>query len=141
MFETAPVSPSASAPAPPNSPASETSITTPVAATPEPVADQTAPADMEPVPKLRERLAWYSGAIVLTCILVFFGLRLDRVDPRAPFYYDLDSLLILPMVKATAERGPRALEERTNGVGVSGPTHRDALNYTTSRSSICCTSS
>jgi hypothetical protein len=68
--------------------------------------DATAPADLVPQPSARERLAWYTGAIILTCILFFFGLRLDRVTLRAPFYYDLDALLILPMVKATAERGP-----------------------------------
>ena len=61
---------------------------------------------MIPPASLRERLAWYAGALVLTCLLVFLGLRLDRVNLRAPFYYDLDALLILPMVKATAERGP-----------------------------------
>jgi len=64
-----------------------------------------APADLEPAPQLRERLGWYSAAVVLTCLLIVFGLRLDQADLKAPFYYDLDSLLILPLVKATQERG------------------------------------
>ena len=59
---------------------------------------------MVPPPSLRERLAWYVGHSRLTCVLVFFGLRLDQATLRQPFYYDLDALLILPMVKATAER-------------------------------------
>jgi hypothetical protein len=57
------------------------------------------------LPSLRERLAWYLGTIVLTSVLICTGLRLDQADLRAPFYYDLDSLLILPMVKSTLERG------------------------------------
>lgn len=64
-----------------------------------------APADSAPAPSRWRRLAWYSGAMVLTCLLVAGGLRLDQADLYAPFYYDLDSLLILPMVKATLERG------------------------------------
>jgi hypothetical protein len=64
-----------------------------------------APADMVPTPRLRERLAWYVGTALVSCFLVSAGLRLDRADLRAPFYYDADSLLILPMVKATVERG------------------------------------
>lgn len=64
-------------------------------------------AALAPVPRRWERLAWYCGAVLLTCLLIFFGLRLDRAgaDLTAPFYYDLDALLILPLVKATQERG------------------------------------
>jgi hypothetical protein len=68
--------------------------------------EECAPAELIPAPSRARRLAWYVGALTLTCVLVFLGLRLDRVTLRAPFYYDLDALLILPMVKATAERGP-----------------------------------
>ena len=96
MFETAPAPP-------PPSPSVLTSDTSPAA--PEPLAGARAPAEMIPPSSLRERLAWYLGALALTCILIFLGLRLDRVNLRAPFYYDLDALLILPMVKATTERG------------------------------------
>ena len=76
----------------------------------EPLADQIAPADMTPRPRWWERLSWYAGSMLLTCVLVFFGLRLDRVDPRAPFYYDLDSLLMMPMVRPppNADRGTLA---------------------------------
>jgi hypothetical protein len=95
MFETAPAPPLPS-------PSVLTPDTSPAPETP---ASARAPADMLPPPSLRERLAWYLGALALTCILIFLGLRLDRVNLRAPFYYDLDALLILPMVKATTERG------------------------------------
>ncbi len=67
---------------------------------------QIAPADQVAIPRWWERLAWYVGSVLLSCILIFCGLRLDDADLRAPFYYDLDSLLILPMVKSTVERGP-----------------------------------
>jgi len=63
------------------------------------------PADLAPRPRWWERLAWYLGAMLLSCIVISAGLRLDQADLRAPFYYDLDSLLILPMVKATVESG------------------------------------
>jgi MFS family permease len=64
---------------------------------PEPAAD--------PPPRWRERVAWYAGTALLSCALVAGGLRLDRADLAAPFYYDLDALLMLPFVKATVERG------------------------------------
>src|SRR5262249_15222916 len=55
-------------------------------------------------------------------VLLFAGLRLDKVDFTAPFYYDLDALLILPMVKATAERGLGGhwRNERMGAPGVMG---------------------
>jgi hypothetical protein len=89
----------------PNPSAPEQSGETALASTPAP-ADRIAPADLEPRASWAERLGWYGGATVLTCVLLFFGLRLDQADLGAPFYYDLDSLLILPFVKATLERGP-----------------------------------
>ena len=72
---------------------------------PEPSTEPPAPAEMVPVPKRWERLAWYGGAMLLSCLLILSGLRLDRADLKAPFYYDLDSLLIMSLVKATHERG------------------------------------
>ncbi len=66
---------------------------------------QSREAELIRQPSLRERLAWYFGAMLLSCLLVTAGLRLDTVDLKAPLYYDLDSLLILPMVKVTAEHG------------------------------------
>src|SRR5262245_55972041 len=74
-------------------------------ACPAPVSADAAPADLVPPPSRRERLAWYAGAMLLSCILISAGLRLDSADLKAPFYYDLDSLLMLPLVKATVERG------------------------------------
>jgi hypothetical protein len=67
--------------------------------------EQAAPADLVVPPKWWERLAWYFGSALLSCLLIYAGLRLDQADLKAPFYYDLDSLLILPMVKSTVERG------------------------------------
>lgn len=69
-------------------------------------SEQAVPASMESSPGRWERIAWYVGSMVLSCVLVFAGLRLDQADLKAPFYYDLDSLLIMPMVKSTVERGP-----------------------------------
>ena len=104
MFETAPAS---SSPLPPPDPGADPNAIAPNSNSAEAAfVDATAPADLVPQPSVRERLAWYAGAIIFTCILLFFGLRLDRVTLKAPFYYDLDALLILPMVKVTAERGP-----------------------------------
>ncbi len=83
-------------PSPPPAPVSE-----PVAEPPELVA----PADLSPVPSRRERFAWYAGSVLLSCVLVFAGLRLWSQDLHAPFYYDLDSLLYLPLVKTTIDSG------------------------------------
>jgi hypothetical protein len=74
------------------------------APTPAP-APETPPADLVPAPGRRERFAWYAGTMLLSLVLVAAGLRLDAADLKAPFYYDLDSLLMLPLVKATVERG------------------------------------
>jgi hypothetical protein len=58
-----------------------------------------------PAPGRWERLGWYAGAVVATCVLLAAGLRLDAIDIRAPLAYDGDVLLIMPMVKATVETG------------------------------------
>ncbi|HEV3436083.1 MAG TPA: hypothetical protein VG122_01915 [Gemmata sp.] len=65
------------------------------------------PAIAAEVASLRcwERLAWYTGSILLCCVLVFYGFRLDQADLNCPFTIAGDSLLILPMVKSTVERG------------------------------------
>lgn len=84
---------------------------------PEP-APALAPADRVPPPTPRERFAWYAGAVALTVILLAAGYRLDAADLAAPFYYDEDSLLILPMVKATLERGSHWRNERMGYPGV-----------------------
>ena len=74
-------------------------------APPAPAPDHRAPADLVPAPGLKTRLAWYAGTCALSFLLLFWGVRLDKADLRAPLYYDLDALLILPMVKATLDRG------------------------------------
>jgi len=76
----------------------------PVVTAPQPPAGP-APADLVPPPRPGVRLLWYVGAMLLSVLLICTGLRLDRADLHAPFYYDLDALLILPLVKATLERG------------------------------------
>lgn len=122
MFETGPASLSPNPSVPPDSLAGAgPSVPSPPVSV-DPFADQLAPADLEPRPRWWERLAWYAGSLLVTSILVFFGLRLDRADLKAPFYYDLDALLILPMVKATVERGPCGhwRNERL-GAGVTTP--------------------
>src|SRR5688572_7559199 len=86
--------------------------THPAAPVPEP---NPAPAALVPQPTTRERVAWYAGATILTAILLAAGFRLDTADITAPFYYDEDALLILPMVKATLERGSHRSEERRVG--------------------------
>jgi hypothetical protein len=53
----------------------------------------------------RERLAWYSGAMLSACILVTCGMQLWKRDLHAPFYYDLDSLLYLPLARSVIEQG------------------------------------
>src|SRR5438093_12095205 len=42
------------------------------------------PADLEPLPTIRARLAWYGGAGGLTGLLLAGGVRLDQVTLRAP---------------------------------------------------------
>ena len=84
--------------------------------TPEP--EPLAPAELVPVPGRWKRLAWYAGTTILAAILVAAGYRLDQADIGAPFYYDLDSLLILPMVKSTVEQGSHWRNERMGFPGV-----------------------
>jgi hypothetical protein len=85
--------------------------------TPQPAATP-APAELVPQPGLRERVAWYAGAAALTAVLIAAGLRLDAADITAPFYYDEDALLILPLVKATLERGSHWRNERMGYPGI-----------------------
>jgi len=64
-----------------------------------------APADLVPAPTGWDRLRWYLGSVLLTVLVLVAGLRLDKVDLHTPLAYDWDALLIMPMVKATLERG------------------------------------
>jgi hypothetical protein len=97
--------------------------------------DDTVPAE----PSIRERLAWYALAVFATCITIFGGMRLDAVSLRAPLSYGggtsagkgdfgyavygsaaqlPDVLLIMPMVKATLERGSHWRNERMGYPGI-----------------------
>jgi len=88
---------------------------------------------------LRERIAWYAFAAFVTCLVIFFGMRLDVVSLRAPLSYGggtsggkgdfgyavygsapqlPDVMLILPMVKATLERGSHWRNERMGYPGI-----------------------
>jgi hypothetical protein len=88
---------------------------------------------------LRERLAWYAFAALITCGTIFGGMRLDEVSLRAPLTYGggtpagkgdygyavygsaaqlPDVLLIMPMVKATLERGSHWRNERMGYPGI-----------------------
>lgn len=65
----------------------------------------------------RERLAWYAGAALLSLLLATVGMQLWDRDFRAPFYYDLDALLYLPVVKTLIEHGSHWHTERLGAPG------------------------
>jgi hypothetical protein len=64
-----------------------------------------APADMLPPARRWERLAWYAGTMVLAAVLAAVGMQLWNRDLHAPFYYDLDALLYLPLTRTVVEQG------------------------------------
>lgn len=80
-------------------------------------ADPVPPSDLAPPPGWKERLAWYAGSALLSCALVFAGLRLHQQDMHAPFYYDLDSLLYLPWVKSIVQGGTHWHNDRMGAPG------------------------
>src|SRR5215831_3134973 len=73
----------------------------PAPAAPEPVA----PADLEPPASWHTRLAWYVGTMFLASVLAVGGMQLWNRDLRAPFYYDLDAMLYLPLTRSVIEQG------------------------------------
>lgn len=75
------------------------------------------PADLAPPAAWRERLAWYVGAMLLSGVLATVGMQLWNRDLHAPFYYDLDVLLYLPLVKTTLEHGSHTRTERLGAPG------------------------
>ncbi|MBX9579567.1 MAG: hypothetical protein K2X87_04595 [Gemmataceae bacterium] len=85
-------------------------------------APEPAPAAVEagPVPSRRERAAWYAGAVALTAVLLFAGLRLDAVNLKAPLYYDIDAPLIMPLVKSVLERNSPVGHWRNDRLGYPG---------------------
>jgi hypothetical protein len=70
-----------------------------------PAAEAAAPADLAPAPSRRARLAWYAGTVFLAAALAAGGMQLWKRDLHAPFYYDLDGLLYLPLVRGVVEQG------------------------------------
>ncbi len=76
------------------------------------------PADRLPLPPRRARVGWYALAFVASAAIIFVGYRLDRVSLREPLEYDMDVLLIMPMVKATIEQGHHWRNERMGFPGV-----------------------
>src|SRR5262245_60190663 len=73
---------------------------------------------------LRTRLRWYAVVAALTTALAAVGYRLDDHDLRVPLLYfdprglETDSLLILPMVKCTLERGSHWRCDRMGAPGI-----------------------
>jgi hypothetical protein len=55
--------------------------------------------------------------MLLSLLLITIGLQLWNRDLRAPFYYDLDTLLYLPLVKTTIEHGSHWRTERLGAPG------------------------
>jgi hypothetical protein len=60
---------------------------------------------------------WSALAATLTLAILTVGQRLDTADFHVPFQYELDALLILPMVKSTVETGTHW---RTHRLGAPG---------------------
>ncbi len=86
-------------------------------------SDTPAPSDATPLPSERPisrsvLIVSYCLAINLTVLFLVTGLRLDKADFHAPFSYEYDALLILPMVKATIERGSHWRNERLGAPGI-----------------------
>ncbi len=78
---------------------------------------QPAPATA-PRPHWTRELLWHAIALALTGLFLTLGLRLDRADLGTPFTYELDALLILPMVKGTVETGTHWRNDRLGAPGV-----------------------
>jgi hypothetical protein len=63
-------------------------------------------------------LAWYAAVAAVALALPLVGYRFDLISLDAPLLYDEDALLILPMVKATIERGSHWRTEQLGAPGV-----------------------
>ncbi|HET6573091.1 MAG TPA: hypothetical protein VFG68_05785 [Fimbriiglobus sp.] len=63
-------------------------------------------------------LGWHLLAATVTVGVLFAGLRLDKADLHAPFTYENDALLILPLVKAALDRGSHWRNERLGAPGI-----------------------
>src|SRR5215208_6952216 len=72
---------------------------------PDAMSEPVAPADLIPTSHWSVRLLWYSGAMILALALAVCGMQIWDRDLRAPFYYDLDALLYLPLARSIVEQG------------------------------------
>jgi hypothetical protein len=63
------------------------------------------------------RVVVYGFAVVTTCIIVFFGMRLEELNLSVPMQYGGDVLLILPMVQALHEGGSHWHTDRLGAPG------------------------
>jgi hypothetical protein len=73
--------------------------------TEQPATEPDAPAPAVPPATVRARLAWYAGSMALSLVLLASAYQFWKRDLRAPFYYDLDAMLYIPLVRSTVERG------------------------------------
>ena len=64
------------------------------------------------------RLRNYVLALAVTIGVLYQGMRLGEADMEAPFLYEADALLILPLVKATVERGSHWRNPRLGAPGI-----------------------
>lgn len=71
-----------------------------------------------PAPGPTRRLTGYLLLAALTAAVLAAGMRLGPADLSAPFEYDLDALLILPMVKSAVETGTHWRTDRLGAPGV-----------------------
>lgn len=78
----------------------------------------TTAANPHPVGRWPAEAAWHLLAALVTVGVLVAGLRLDTADFHAPFTYEYDALLILPLVKATIERGSHWSNERLGAPGI-----------------------
>lgn len=60
----------------------------------------------------------YALFTLVSMVVLIAGQRLDQVDLSAPFTYEQDALLILPMVKATIEGGTHWVNHRLGAPGI-----------------------
>lgn len=78
------------------------------------------PAQPLPPPRLGvfREIGWHFMFALATVAVLAAGLRLESADLRTPFAHHGDTLLILPLVKATVERGSHWRNERFGAPGV-----------------------
>jgi len=76
-----------------------------------------APAVPAPTAPWTVCLFGYAIALAITAGVLYYGMRLENADLHVPFAYKYDALLILPLVKATAEGGDHWTNDRLGAPG------------------------